>query len=488
MQKKSFSFKDFIPYKFIYQVTFLIFVVGLVYTAQDLYNKDVKNYQDKTYMDLSNDINGKIETLLKNKLDRIYLIGLSIAHSQNVKESLLEDNPNSLKIDSLIKQLKMKKNLSECCLLIRDQNGNRFKAEGDFSSTLNTTVNTTGFHTSDIGFSFYNIYIVDYYNEKIGSVVIKSNLDDFIEVINKHGFETVVLLNQEDSKKINLDKSRTKKFIENYYVANSNSDPYLLKLIGQHGVNNFFKEWTTPYNANISSEYLIIKYPITNGDKKIANLLLFKKYSTIDTPFEDTILYQYIAYIAALIMLLSNVIYFMMTKDVMKKLDRDNKILNLENDSLKEKSDQLDYNEKKLENLFNMQPNLMIMHNGHEVTSANKRFMGFFNRFGDFEGFKIHHRCVSELFEKFDAPNYIWEQYIEGEFWIDYLLNNPRRLYKTVMSIDGNPHHFIIKFNELTYAKYVSERLIIIALVDMTQDLPNYKSLEELNQKGEVEE
>ncbi len=165
-----------------------------------------------------------------------------------------------------------------------------------------------------------------------------------------------------------------------------------------------------------------------------------------------------------------------------KELNISNEELTVINEELKIKTDEMDFNDKKLDNLFNMQPNLMIMHNGKEVTKANQRFMGFFNRFGDFDGFKKNHKCVSELFEKYEAPNYIWEQYIEEEFWVDYILNHPRQLYKMVMSINGDPHHFIIKLNELTYAKHVSERVLIIALVDMTQDLPNYKTLDESKQ------
>ena len=162
-----------------------------------------------------------------------------------------------------------------------------------------------------------------------------------------------------------------------------------------------------------------------------------------------------------------------------KELKFENEELIHVNDDLKTKTDEMDFNDKKLDNLFNMQPNLMFMHNGREVTKVNKRFMGFFNRFGTFEGFKKKHKCVSELFEKYEAPNYVWEQRMENEFWVDYMLKNPRRLYKTVMSINGDPHHFIIKFNEMEYAQHVTERVIIIALVDMTQDLVNYKTLDE---------
>lgn len=155
---------------------------------------------------------------------------------------------------------------------------------------------------------------------------------------------------------------------------------------------------------------------------------------------------------------------------------------------MKIKTNEMDFADKKTDNLFNMQPNLMLMHNGSEVTTANKRFMGFFNRFGDFTKFREEHKCVSELFVPYDAPNYISTSVVDGLFWIDYILANPRRMYKVVIPYKDSkmeePHHFIIKLNEVKYAKYVGERVIIIALVDMTQDLENYKTIE----KKEIKE
>jgi len=112
--------------------------------------------------------------------------------------------------------------------------------------------------------------------------------------------------------------------------------------------------------------------------------------------------------------------------------------------------------------------------------------MFFFKSIKSTKSIKKTHKCVSEFFEEYDAPNYIWKQHIDGIYWVDYILQNPRRLYKMVMSIENRQgvqeqHHFIIKLNEIKYAGIVSERLVIIALVDMTQDMKNYKSLEELS-------
>jgi hypothetical protein len=207
----------------------------------------------------------------------------------------------------------------------------------------------------------------------------------------------------------------------------------------------------------------------------VAKAFVFKDKKEID--FRNLSILQNIHIIVTvilLILILAIMAYFHATSRV-KEYEVENNGLQVENKELSKVAQEKEFTEKKMLNLFDAQPNIMVMHNGKEVTSGNKRFLGFFNRFGSFEGFRSKHRCISELFEKFEAKDYIYTQYIEGMYWIDYMLTYPKRPYKTVMSINGDPHHFYIKFNEMKYAKYSDERLIFVAFVDFTADLKNYE-------------
>jgi len=327
--------------------------------------------------------------------------------------------------------------------------------------------------------------------ELIGVLLLYSQFDDIVNKLKIYKYDTVVVLNAEDSKEIYQNNSYSKKFIDKYYVVNSNSEPYLERLMKQSGIDSLYEKWDKHFIRIKSNEHLISKYSISDiNEVNKAQVFIFKSLDELD--FDDINLIQnwYIVFTLIIILFSIFIVYYLYASYIIGNTSKENSTLLIINENLKEKTDQLDYNEKKIENLFNSQPNLMIMHNGFEVTEANKRFMGFFNRFGTFDGFKKNHKCVSELFEEYDAPNYIWEQYIDDTFWIDYILENPRKLYKVVMSIENRQgvqeaHHFIIKFNEIKYAGIVSERLIIVAFVDMTQDMVNYKSLEELSIKKE---
>jgi hypothetical protein len=97
--------------------------------------------------------------------------------------------------------------------------------------------------------------------------------------------------------------------------------------------------------------------------------------------------------------------------------------------------------------------------------------MGFFRRYKTFENFKDQHNDISELFEYIDHPDYIISKNIEDKFWLEYILENPKKIYKAIMSVDDEPHHFIIKVNEMDYVKRYNERYIVVAFVDITQDI-----------------
>jgi hypothetical protein len=97
--------------------------------------------------------------------------------------------------------------------------------------------------------------------------------------------------------------------------------------------------------------------------------------------------------------------------------------------------------------------------------------MGFFRKYNTLENFKSHHKDISELFEQCEDPNYITNYLIDDVYWLEYILQNPKRLYKTIMSVDGTQHHFIVKVNEMQYVQSFKERYIVVALVDVTQDL-----------------
>lgn len=498
--KKSFAIKDFIPLKFIYSVVLIIIVVIILITGKFLYEKEVKNYKETLYSQISKKMVENCDNIYKDLLNNTMQLSYAISKNYDIKTSLLQNNPNKLNLPKVIESIKKDYGYEQYRIEILDKYGNNFQKS--WTNELEGSVDymrlkiakfvefpraATYLYASSYGYNIQNMIPIYDHKKFLGIFISYFHFDDLVTKLKRSDYDAVIVLNKIDSSRVNNNRSHSKKFISDYYIVNANSDSYLERVIQEEGIESFYSKWDKIYRTINSEEYLITKYEIEDFFyKKKAQIFMFKPIKDINLDSIAFIKYKDILFTVMLIIISIFIIYYLYVKDSIATANKENSSLIMINEDLKDKTDQLDYNEKKVENLFNSQPNLMIMHNGFEITEANKRFMGFFHRFGTFDGFKKEHKCVSELFEEYDAPNYIWEQYIDGLFWIDYILQNPRRLYKIVMSTknrqgEQEQHHFIVKLNEMKYAGVVSERLIIIALVDMTQDMKNYKTLEELS-------
>ncbi len=503
--------KRLINIETLFKVLFIFLIILIGFISKNIYETKTQEYKNDVFENVNEDILQRFDVLLKEKLNTSLLISSSLSKNINIKKALVLNNSNALDMDQLLDEMRTNREYANIQAEVIDAEGVSFKRSwthlsGDdlvkddpqMAHLIKYPRVVTDIVATKYGMTISNKIPIYFKERFLGLFGVNIHLDSLVDTFAKEGFRTVIILNKLDSKNIFQELSYSKKFVGDCYVVNNNAENYLLKIIKNNFEEFCNTKWEGSFKVNGQTDHLISRYTIKNeAGKEIAHAMIFKSMDEID--FQDLSFFQNSHIVGTVLLVLLAAFflnYFSVLSRIKKLLLENEELINI-NAELKTKTDELDFNDKKLDNLFNMQPNLMFMHNGKEVTKANQRFMGFFNRFGTFEGFKKKHKCVSELFEKYEAPNYIWEQYIQGEFWIDYMLNNPRRLYKTVMSINGDPHHFIIKFNEMNYSKHVTERIIIVALVDMTQDLVNYKTLEEsskilkdinINEKLELKE
>jgi len=494
-EKKSFSIKDFLPLKFVYSAIFIIITGIILIVSKLIYESKVEDYKYNIDNKVSLNILKNFEVIYKQKIDSSFVVASALSHNIDIIQALKNNKASKLDLEVVLQDIKIKQEYVDMNIEIIDKGGFSFKRNwtylaGDNVSDTNPNIKNiiqvpktkTLLNTTKNGFTITNMIPIYDNGSFLGVLVTYTHLDNFADSFKDQGFNTVIILDEENSKLVYQNQSYSKKFIDNFYIVNSNASGYLLRLIEQNGIENFYKEWSDLFSTRLSNEHMISKFILKDiGGLPKAKMFIFKQYDEINYEDLEIIKKWYITISIFIILVLAFIIYYKYTARRLKDIIKKNSALVIINENLKEKTDLLDYNEKKVENLFNSQPNLMFMHNGKEITDINKRFMGFFNRFKTFDGFKTEHKCVSELFEKYEAPNYISEQYIEGIYWVDYILKNPKRLYKIVMHYKDaktdEPHHFIVKLNEMHYAGQISERLIIIALVDVTQDLKNYKQL-----------
>ena len=169
------------------------------------------------------------------------------------------------------------------------------------------------------------------------------------------------------------------------------------------------------------------KQPLTVNNKTvIGEIYLIRSIETMDLSLTSFIKSFFDVINILMTLIYALILYFIHNTNKNKRFAIDNERLLKENMKLNILSDKLDYNEKKLSNLFNLQPNIMFISNGVDIVQVNKRFMGFFRRYKSFENFKQNHKDISELFEPCGRPNYIASELIEGKYWLEYILENPK--------------------------------------------------------------
>ncbi len=314
----------------------------------------------------------------------------------------------------------------------------------------------------------------------------KDSIFDFIvKELRQYDFNIVVLLDEKKSQKINFRDSLPKNFIGNNYVLNKNADKVTMKIIENKGLD-YYINLKDKYNIDQKTNNFETIYVTKNeNENSIGYIIIMKSLDNIDMDdlYDNQNLHT--SFTVFIIFALGLIVYYRNSYKYVKKIKKDNKKLLVLNSSLNEKNDELDFNKKKIANIFHIQPNIMIITDGKIIENANARFLGFFHRYkGGLAEFKQKHKCISEFFEPCDDKNIDTSEYfdsntIEGIPWKDFILANFKRNYKVCMK-DGKKrqHHFIIKMNEMKYAKLV-KRYIVVSFIDITNEIVLRKEKQE---------
>ncbi|MEA3384796.1 MAG: hypothetical protein U9Q20_09035 [Campylobacterota bacterium] len=450
-------------------ILFLLFIIisVTIYYGADNYKEElILKYQNKNYQEIQKQnkllftnvyLKYKNESIYKTKqLIKSLNVVDKILNPQNKFEYYNSDNSVIKLFD--IKGLEIFSNDIE-----EYETDNKIKRYIEYF--LKNPMYTTDLITNQKGM-FLSILIPIFKDDKlIGVFEINKNFDLITTQLNDKNLKLVILLNKRDSNNIDLNLSYSRLFTNQNYVVNKNSDKYYLKILEQSSI---IKDANTNQTIDYKGGVIINRVALDNN---IANAYIIKSMDDINHTNIDFIILMINLIVVLSIFVIFFIFYFLTKSSETKNIIMENKILLEDNKKLKVLSDNLDFNEKKLSNLFNLQPNIMFISNGFKIVQVNKRFMGFFRRYKSFENFKNEHNCISELFEETDLPHYVTSNMVDSKDWLEYILENPKKLYKTIMSVDGEAHHFIIKVNEMDFVKKFQERYIVVAFVDITQDM-----------------
>ncbi|HFU75993.1 MAG TPA: GHKL domain-containing protein [Arcobacter sp.] len=155
--------------------------------------------------------------------------------------------------------------------------------------------------------------------------------------------------------------------------------------------------------------------------------------------------------------------------------------INKENEKLLQLNNDLETKERFVKAILNGQENMVIVSDGIEMIEANDFIAEFFDEFETIADFKSKYECICDKFEP-SAPNssYITKKEYGDKTWLEYILDNPDKHFKTIMNSGSALHHFSIVANKKTIDSK-GNFIIVVSLSDITNEMNSQLELSHLN-------
>ncbi len=244
----------------------------------------------------------------------------------------------------------------------------------------------------------------------------------------------------------------TKKFVDEYYIANLDASEKYIDIVKKIGVESFINN-QSQYTIDTKEGYFYTQYkiPDINGED-MGYILLFKNLT--DIPMKEVHDIQKNIIVTVIFIILALMIggYYIFNKRYSSLLKK-----NLRH--TKEEKDKIDA-------ILSAQPYIIIMAHENRSLEVNAKFFEFFEKYHTLEEFQKDHECICELFIKPDEDDssYI----IEEPKWIDKILENPHKEFRCAIYKDDILHHFVIKATK-PKINGVENGFVILTFVDVTQ-------------------
>ena len=498
--KKSLNVKVLLIFIFVMITMFLTRGSYFIYESEEL------KYKEEIYQKKNQEVIEKYNFVFTENQKNNILIATSLFQNNDVKSFLLKKK--DLNIKNIIKKYNKNNPLKRIDIEILDEKGHILKSTyskenyislitiEDISLLNNFPRNISGVEIAKDGLFFINRFPIFEKEKLIGFFNIRFDFNYIINTFNENGFLASAIVNPKSSSKMEINHTNLniynnnlyKIYLENHFTIHSNTSRYLMKRIEDKSIDFFYKNWED--NLIKLDNDLFFKIDILNNKNELlGKLIILENINDIPLTNLESIQKQHILLTIILVLVLGLVLIYVFQLKNNLILQHNLKEYILRNEELEVKSLELDYKDKKIENLFQNQPNIMFMHNSKYITEANKRFLGLL-KLSKFEDFRENHKCVSELFLPSENKDYITSNKINDIYWLDYILANPKKMYKAkILNPNNNKeHHFLIKLNNMKFTSVINEKLIIVALVDITQIITSKKENDKILKKLQSKE
>lgn len=193
-------------------------------------------------------------------------------------------------------------------------------------------------------------------------------------------------------------------------------------------------------------EYYVSKIDFSDFSKNKLGYVVFLQ----DVSTEHKAMYGSVKALIGMLIVISSIFFILGYKLIRRK----EKSINALTSALNEQKEELFYAGQKLQKLFDLQKNIIILTDGKKLNMANQSMLDFFG-FVDLDHFLQHYNCICERFIKDDTFFHLGKV-PTGENWVETLNHlSPENRIVAIYDKENKTHVFSISLNEFEDEKYV---------------------------------
>ncbi|WP_321468414.1 ATP-binding protein [Halarcobacter sp.] len=471
--------------KFILNFLFFTIISLIIYSISTFYiNKEEKKQLSEKYLNISNNLKNTVSNLITDKKNATLAMAMSIAKDKKIAEALLTKKNTHVDYKNFSSELRRTTRFKNVWFQIIDKNGNSFyrswtdkttdslKFRKDVQKVIINKKILASISVGRFDMTFKSMVPIFHNNDFLGIFEVITHFNSISKILENNKINSLVLADKQFKDKIIYPFS--KKFLDDYYIANLNAQDSFIKLIKKEGIENILnlKKYKI-VNNNILTHFEIVEF----DENLIGHVILSINLDNVNIhdikKFKRNSQAYVFLFIFLFALLYTIVSYYIYSKSIQK--------LNIE---LENNLEKIKTQEKKNQMILDSQKNIIVITDGYYIKNSNKQLLEFFN-FKSLEKFKEKYECICQTFVDMNDKYYLIDKDYNGKNWAEHILANPNEKFKAAIKKEDTLRHFTLNVNSTIFDE---EEIpyIIVTLTDITQEIEQQKKLKVLNDNLEI--
>ncbi len=409
------------------------------------------------------EVSSNIKTLIEDKRDASMAIAITLSENPDIRTMLCKIcAPINFDFKKISKKLTANTNFNNVWLQLIDSEGVSLlrswtPKKGDSVLTVREDIrdnlaNPRATQTLSVGKFSLSVKsappIFDEQKKLLGLIEVISKFGTMAKRLKQYqNIDSVILADKRFRNR--LVHAETGLFIDDYYVVNEThllQDRSFLSELENVDFDHF-------EGHHIYGKTIVGRHLIKNGyGQNVAYWFTFSKKSGVNFTEMERILAGYI-YAVMLFLLLLTVLFIVYC---FKR--------------------QSDGRKSYYRQIIDSASEIILVANRNKVVDANQHFFDFYSDFSTLAEFHEKHKDLSDTFEQEEG---FLQKYMQGIYWLDYVLQDRQKVHKAKIMKDSQSHYFSVKAGMM---EGLQKPLFNVLLQEITEQELYKNQLEHLSQ------